>query len=531
MNYLDYIVIALYIIGFLFLGRLFKGEKSGSEYFLGGKSFGWFPLSLSTAATQISAISFISAPAFVGLKEGGSMKWLTFEFGVPLAMLFLGIFLIPPMYRAGIVSVYEFLEKRFGTSTRMLMSVVFQFSRAFATGVMVYTVSLILTNIMSVPIEWTILIIGLVTFIYSFQGGMKAVVYGDAIQLMLLFVGILICFFAGLDALGGWDAFTSQVDRSRLEAVDFGSLGLTDGEGFGFWPMLFGGFFLYTSYYGTDQSQVQRLFSAQDLGTVKKTLLVNGLMRFPITLIYCVMGLIIGTLVAKDASFSALIPADKPDLMIPVFITKYLPHGVIGILMVAILSAAMSSLSSTINSLSATSVEDFFNRDKQLDDKAYSNYSSYAMAFWGLVTLVLAFFTGDIADTVIEAINKIGSVFYGPMIATFVAAVGIRRINGLGINLGIVAGVGVNVFLWLFVPGVFWFWWNAIGAIVTLAVAYFGSLIMETYRDFFQKNLFLKEENTYFLSFSWEFNMKDTLILLGAFAAIVLISVTVPYWI
>ena len=518
MNYLDYIVIAIYVAAFLMLGRLFRGAKSGSEYFLGGKSFGWFPLSLSTAATQISAISFISAPAFVGLKEGGGMKWLTFEFAVPLAMLFLGIFLIPTMYRAGVVSVYELLERRFNLSTRLLMSGVFQVSRAFATSVMMYTVALILANVVGVPMWATIVVIGVVTMVYSMEGGMKAVVYGDAIQLILLFIGILICFFVGLDLLGGWGNFSAQVDAGRLNAVDFGSMGVEQGDDFGFWPMLIGGFFLYTSYYGTDQSQVQRLMSAQSMSTVKKTLLVNGLMRFPITLTYCVMGLIIGTLVATRPEFRALIPADKPDLMIPVFITHYLPHGVIGILMVAILSAAMSSLSSTVNSLSAASVEDFFNRGKKLDDEQYGRYSRYAVLFWGMVCLVLAFFTGDIAKTVIEAINKIGSVFYGPMIATFIAAIGIRRINGTGINIGILAGVGVNVFLWLFVPQVFWFWWNAVGAVVTLAVAYLASQFLGEKQA---------ADTGEVLGFSREVNWRNVFLLVGFFIAIVLFSMNI----
>lgn len=519
MNYLDYIIIGLYITGFLMLGRLFKGANSSEDYFLGGKSFGWFSLSLSTAATQISAISFISAPAFVGLKEGGGMMWLTYEFAVPLAMLFLLAFLIPPMYRAGVVSVYEFLERRFDSSTRILLSAVFQISRAFATSVMVYTVALILTSVMNIPMWQTILIIGVVTLIYSYQGGMKAVVYGDVIQMIILFGGILICLGVGLNYLGGWSEFAAQLDPSRLKAVDFQSLGLNEGEEFGFWPMLIGGLFLYTSYYGTDQSQVQRLFSAQDMGTVKKTLLFNGLLRFPITLIYCIMGLVIGTMVASQADFRALIPADKPDLMIPIFIREYLPHGVIGILMVAILSATMSSLSSTINSLSAASMEDFFNRKKQLDTEQYARYSRYTVLFWGLVCLVLAFFTGDIAKTVIEAINKIGSVFYGPILATFVAAIGWKRIHTLGANLGLIGGVLVNVYLWLFVPDVFWFWWNAVGAVVTLFIAYMVSLLVPG-----------KSSGEQILQFRWERDPVKTAILIGFFILIVLVSVNIQNW-
>ncbi len=513
MNYIDYIVIVSYIIGFLFLGSLFKDSKDSKDYFLGGKSFGWFPLSLSTIATQLSAISFISAPAFVGLKDGGGMMWLTYELAVPLAMIFLMVFLIPPMYKAGVVSVYSYLENRFSTSTRLLVSGVFQVSRAFGTSVMIYAVALILTSVMAIPMWQTILIIGVVTLIYSYQGGMKAVVYGDMIQMIILFFGIIICLIAGLHHLGGWSEFVANVDRPRLTAVNFSSMGFEKGEEFGFWPMLIGGFFLYASYYGTDQSQVQRLFSAKDLGTVKKTLLFNGLLRFPITVIYCLMGLIIGTLVMTQTSFSSAIPVGKPDLMIPIFIRDYLPHGVIGILLVAILSAAMSSLSSAINSLSAATVEDFFNRDKQLSAEKYMKISKLAAIFWGVICILLAFFTGDIAKTVIEAINKVGSVFYGPILATFIAAIGISKINSKGVNIGILAGVATNVYLWLFVPDVFWFWWNAVGAIVTLLVGYIASMILSN-----------NEKDSNFSKPILEWDKSKLIILLLFFVAIIIFS-------
>ena len=533
MNYLDYIVVVFYILGFLFLGRVFKDNKDSKDYFLGGKSFGWFPLSMSTIATQLSAISFISAPAFVGLKEGGGMMWLTYEFAVPIAMLFLMLFLIPPMYKSGIVSVYAYLEKRFSSSTRVLVSAVFQVSRAFGTAVMVYTVALILTSVMGIPMWQTIVIIGVVTLIYSYQGGMKAVVFGDMIQMFILFLGIIICLLTGLYHIGGWDSFIENLDRERLNAVNFNSLGFTKGEGFGFFPMLIGGFFLYASYYGTDQSQVQRLFSAQDMKTVKKTLVFNGLLRFPITFIYCIMGLVIGTLVTMRPSFIQSIPSDKPDLMIPIFIRDYLPHGIIGILLVAIFSAAMSSLSSAINSLSAASVEDFFNRDKALSGKDYMKYSKYAALSWGLVCIVLAFFVGDIAKTVIEAINKIGSVFYGPILATFIAAIALKKVHALGANIALLAGVAVNVYLWLFIPDVFWFWWNAFGAAVTLGVGLTASYLIKPQGVGLTASYLIKpQKEGYTLKMremSLEMDMSKTILLIGFFIAIVLISLSVPY--
>lgn len=520
MNYLDIIVIVIYIFGFLWLGKYFSSSGSAKDYFLGGKDFHWFPLSISTAATQLSAISFISAPAFVGLKAGGGMKWLTYEFAVPLAMLFLMVFLIPPMFKMGIVSVYEYLERRYSSSTRILLSLVFQISRSFATSVMIYTVALILTSVMDIPMSATIIIIGVVTLIYSYQGGMKAVVYGDVIQMGILFLGILICLGSGLYYLGGWENFLANVNEDRLTVINFDAYGFGDSDQFGFWPMLLGGFFLYASYYGTDQSQVQRLFSAKDLPTVSKILLCNGLMRFPITLVYCIMGLIIGTMVATLPEFRELIPMDKPDLMIPIFIREYLPHGIIGILMVAIFSAAMSSLSSTINSLSAATVEDFFNRDRQLPDEKYVRYSKYAALFWGVVCIVLAFFTGDIAATVIEAINKIGSVFYGPIFATFIAAIGLRRTNYIGANVGLLAGVLVNVYLWLYCPEVFWFWWNAIGTVVTLFFSIVVSMVTKVPT---------KETETAMGEFAFDIDAAKVIALIAFAAGIILFSYIFPF--
>jgi SSS family transporter len=517
MNLIDYIIVILYIGGFLYLGYRFKNQTDKNDYYLGGRSFGWFPLAMSTAATQLSAVSFISAPAFVGLKEGGGMIWLTYEFAVPLAMIFLMVVLAPTFYKSGIVSVYGFLEKRFGPSTRVLLSIVFQISRAFGTGVMIYTVAIILESVMDIPMWQSIVLIGIVTMVYSYQGGMKAVVYGDMIQMIILFIGIIICLYFGLNALGGWSSFLEQVDPKRLIAVDFSRLGFANDE-FGFWPMLIGGFFLYAAYYGTDQSQVQRLLSANSLKTMRQTLLCNGLMRFPITLAYCVMGLVLGTFAMSQGAFGDLIPSSQPDRMIPIFIRDYLPNGVIGLLIVAIFSAAMSSLSSAINSLSAASVEDLFARGKNLSKKEYMTYSRATALFWGVVCVVIAFFVGDIADTVIEAINKVGSVSFGPILATFILALLFRRVGTLAVNIGLISGVAFNVYLWLFEPQIFWFWWNAFGALVTFIVALILSFVQP-----YKGQITIQLEPI-------QFRQKSVYLLLSFFIVIVLISISLPNW-
>ncbi|WP_350290546.1 sodium:solute symporter [uncultured Croceitalea sp.] len=530
MNYLDYIIIVVYLIGFLGIGYFFKENKSSGDYFLGGRSMGWLPLSLSTMATQLSAISFISAPAFVGLKEGGGLQWLTYEFGVPLAMAFLLIAVIPTLYKSGIVSVYEYLEKRFDASSRLLISFVFQISRSVATGVMVYTMALILQATVGVDFWISILIIGVITLVYSFQGGMKAVIWGDVIQMVILFLGIIICLVYGISELGGFENFLTNVDQDRLTAVDFSKWGFNNADGndeFGFWPMVIGGFFLYASYYGTDQTQSQRLLSAKGMPTIKKLLLANGLFRFPLTLTYCIMGLVLGTLLLQDAGFQEMMDATyqtnigslegkKADLMVPVFIINYLPNGVIGILIVAIMSAAMSSLSSTVNSLSAVTMEDFVKRfNPGMTDKKYVMNSRLLSLFWGLVCLFFAFFAGSIEGTVIEVINKISSVFYGPILAAFILAILTKKTHAVGANVGIIVGVLFNMYLWLYVPEVFWFWWNAIGCLVTMLVAIVVSRVV-------------KKDVNEGLEVVFYAGKKELFILLSFFIVIILVSVSLP---
>src|SRR5215213_11577698 len=163
MNVVDYIIVIVYLAVMIALGFLFKKNKSGKDYFLGNRQFGWFSLCLSVMATQLSAVSFVSAPAFVGLRPGGGMQWLTFEFGVPIAMMVIISVIGPALYRSGMVSAYGYLEKRFNQTSRLLISAVFLVSRCFATGVTIYTVCLILSAVIGLPFWQCMLMLGVIT--------------------------------------------------------------------------------------------------------------------------------------------------------------------------------------------------------------------------------------------------------------------------------------------------------------------------------------------------------------------------------
>ena len=336
MNVLDYCIVVIYLALIIWLGMRFKNNEAGADHFLGGRQFGWFALCMSTMATQLSAISFLSAPAFVGLRRGGGMQWLTFEFAVPQAMI-----------------------------------------------------------------------------------------------VVMVLLG----------------------------------------------AMLIGGLFLYASSCDTDQTQAQRILSAKNELTVKRLLLFNGFLRFPITLAYCMGGLILGTFAMTNAEFGAKIPANKPDLMIPVFISDYLPHDVIGLIVVALIAAWMSAYSSALNSLTAVTMEDFIGRKFDVPKEKYVTHSKLVAMGWGAFSLFFGFFTGKIAATAIEAINQSGSIFYGPILGIFLLAAIGRSIKPFAANPGVVIGVLVNLTLWLFFKNVFWFWWNAIGGITTVLVGVTSSML------------------------------------------------------
>ncbi|MEM7180562.1 MAG: sodium/solute symporter [Spirochaetota bacterium] len=461
---------------------------SGTDYYLGGNTISFWSIGISTMATQCSTTSLLGAPAFV-IAVGG-LTWLQYELAVPLAMIATMTLLVPFFRKQGVVSVYEYLELRFGVYTRTLLSVLFQILRAFATGSLVYGISIVLQQLLSIPFWSAVLLLGTVTLIYDYFGGMAAVVYSDVIQMILLYGGIILCLVYSIKALGGVDQVIEFFPKQNFQSLEFSSHGLGDYNGgkAPFLAMFFGGLFLYMSYYGCDQSQVQRELSTKNIDDTNYSLVLNGFLRFPLVVTYCLLGVTIGAYLTAHPEFvKNLIPAQetKPNynLAVPMFVLLKLPHGVIGLVFVALFAAAMSSLDSVINSLSATTMRDIYERflaGEGLTEKKQLYLSRLFTIFWGVVCITFAFFVGGISKSIIESINKISSLMNGPILATFLLAILTKRTNDLGALLGVVAGFAVNAYLWIAVDSIHWMWWNVIGCVVTFAVAYITSLFIGT---------------------------------------------------
>jgi Na+/proline symporter len=286
--------------------------------------------------------------------------------------------------------------------------------------------------------------------------------------------------------------------------------------------MLIGGFFLYISYYGTDQSQVQRELTVGNVNDVRKSLLVNAFGRFPLVFLYCVMGIFVGAVISQPemllqvAETLNLSPGEvrgmlsnDPDRMVPMFILTFLPHGIIGFIFVAIMAALMSSLDSGLNSLSAVTMRDFYQKfiRTQASDKHYLIVSKLFTLGWGIfcVTAALIFYElGEATrQTTIVLINAVGSMLYGPILAAFLMGMLTRKVSAPAMKLGILAGIFVNILLWLYTE-ISWLWWNVTGflisAIVALLISVFLRInVIQIPTSALQENPAADTERTWFL--------------------------------
>ena len=304
--------------------------------------------------------------------------------------------------------------------------------RVFATAVTVYSISLVVELITG------LMILGLVTIVYDVLGGIKATIYSDVLQMTILITVLLMVMFILIDNFGDLSTLLNNFSEDRKASLRFDNHGFGDGEDFAFWPMLIGGFFLYVSYYGCDQSQVQRELCARSQNDGQKILFINGIARFPIVLLYCMVG--VGN-ASSNPNFLENIPTSNGiqnfNLAVPIFLMRELPIGLVG---QALFAAAMSSLDSVINSLSATTLEDFVRYLKPY----WVDTAEKELLVSRYLALALSFYVGDIASTVIVAINKIGSLMNGPVLGTFLLGIFTKRANGLGACIGLISGILSN---------------------------------------------------------------------------------------
>jgi SSS family solute:Na+ symporter len=486
MATLDWIILFTYILLIVVMsGLIGRRQKSQDDYYLAGRSMKPWQIALSVMATQVSAISLIGAPAFIALKSNGGLVWLQYEFAIPLAMMLIMLILVPLYHKTRATTIYEYLEKRFGASTRTTISAVFLISRGLGSGVALLATGIVTAVCLEWPLWETILLIGVVSIIYTTFGGIVADIYSDILQLIILWLGSFITIYLLLTLLDVQDFQLFFDQKARLSVFNFQATGLGDGQTFAFWPMLIGGFFLYLSYYGCDQSQAQRLLTTGTTKEAQKALLLNGSLRFFLVLTYSAVGLLLIPFLLSNPDFAQSLHGKQPDFLVPYFLIAYMPSGILGLLIAGFFAASMSSIDSALNSLSAATYKDFlvkiFPNLAGISDKQQIRISRWLTIFWGIIATVFALQMIGGSETVLELVNKIGSAFYGPILATFWLGMLTRKGNQSGAITGLIIGVGFNIFLWQFYgTEVSWLWWNVFGFFLTFI---FGYLISQIFKQ------------------------------------------------
>ncbi|MBD5782331.1 hypothetical protein IEN85_22720 [Pelagicoccus sp. NFK12] len=478
MHPLDWLIVIVYLAGVVALSVwIGLRQKQQSDYYLAGNRLGAWSIAGSMIATQCSAISLIGAPAFIAIKEGGGLKWLQYELAVPLATIGI-LYLVSGYKKAGTTTIFSAVESQMGAATRKTLSLLFIAGRGLATGVALYAMSVVVAVCLDLSVSNSILVVGGLSMVYTTIGGIEADIYSDIMQLIVLWLSALACAVVLLFLLESPGDALNSFDSSRLAIYQLSGNGLNDGAAYSLWPMLIGGFFLYLAYYGCDQSQAQRLLAAKDLPTARKAILLNGTLRLPLVLTYCSFGVLLGLFYQQSEWLQQMMQGQNPDFIAPYFIIEYMPTGLKGIIVSGILAAAMSSLDSNINSLSAALEKDFLGgKEVAFPGLRHPLVRARSLTVvFGLAACGLAFLFSGSQATVLVLVNAISSAFNGPILACFVFILLGRELKSPYWGVACLsAGIATNATLWLAAPQMSWLWWNLFGFVVAMVGLTLGS--------------------------------------------------------
>ncbi len=551
MHQLDWIILAavlLFIVGHgLWRGR---SNKNIQDYLVAGRSLKWYTIAFSIMATQASAITFLSGP---GQSYADGMRFIQFYFGLPIAMVILSIVAVPVYHRLKILTAYEYIENRFDYKLRALTSFLFLIQRGLAAGLTILAPAIILSAILGWNIIWTNIIVGSLVILYTAYGGTRAVNTTHTFQLLIVFLGMFAAFFiawhllpAGISLL---DATRLAGKMNRLNILDFN---FDLNNRYTFWSGIIGGCFLHLSYFGTDQSQVQRYLTGKSEAHSKLGLLFNGLVKVPMQFFILFCGIVVfafyqfntsplffntvetdrirQTVQAVDyqqiesqyvqlaaekakhaqelvqvmrkddqaviAEAQRLVLADQQKMqdlkqqavgilqtnnprldpsdtnyIFLYFVVNVLPAGVIGLVIACILAASMSSTASELNALASTTIVDIYKRISGNKENARHDIriSRLATIGWGIYAIFTSIFASRLGS-LIEAVNILGSLFYGTILGIFLSAFYLKRVTASAVFISaIMAEVAVTA-CFLF-SGISFLWYNVIGCLLVLLLS------------------------------------------------------------
>ena len=516
MRYPDLAVVLVYLAGITWFGARFRhAQRTLKDYFLGGRNAPWWAISLSIVSAETSTLTIIGTPT---LAFAGNLGFLQVVFGYLLARIVISSLFLPHYFRGEMYTAYELMGRRFGPRLRKLTAGTFLVIRALAEGVRVFAISIVISIVLGTGEIASIVVILCLTLFYTFEGGMTAVIWTDVVQMCLYVLGAALSFFVILQHIpGGWESVLAlAVPAGKFQLFDFS---LPAGPEFftrtyTFWAGLIGGCFLTTASHGTEQLMVQRLLAARSQAQSRAALLASWVVIFLLFSLFLVIGVVLFVFYTQ----SHLAPPQPLDRLYPAFVWHYLPPGLAGLVVAAILAAAMSNLSAALNALASTTIMDFYQPSRVMpqspgapggisfslsrvvvehgadklklipqgnqrpsetealplkrrrggvaDSDARSvRLARAATVVWG----VILFGVGCLArqwGSVLEAGLSIASIAYGGLLGVFLLGILTRRVGEKAAMAGMMAGFAVMIYVKFFTP-IAWTWYVVIGTSVT----------------------------------------------------------------
>lgn len=487
MRALDLAIIVAYLTGVVALGWWFaRRQETTRDYFLGDRTVPWWAIAASIVATETSTITFISVPG-IAFARGGNFQFLQLVFGYMLGRVVIAVLFIPSYFRGELLTVYQLLDRRFGPKIKMLAASLFVVMRNIADGIRLLLTAIVLAAVYlafqpqanaETIVVVSIILIGIVMILFTYYGGMEAVIWIEVVQLGIYIIGAVAAGVVLVNAIDGGlsGALTVGAEYGKFNLFDF-SFDAT--KTFTFWAGLIGGCFLTMSTHGTDQYLVQRYLCTDRARRASAALLTSGAIVFAQFIGFLFIGVLLFAFYQPyaDASYSlpataAAFPFTGGDRVFPDFITRHLPSGLSGLVVAAIFAAAMSS---SLNSIAATAVNDLYKPfAPDRTDKHYFKVSHVLTLIWGVVQIAVALVARRQERSALDQALSIASLINGPVLGVFLVGTFLRRVSEPPALIGMAASLIVMAYVRFMTP-IAWTWYVLIGSLVTIGVAWAAS--------------------------------------------------------
>jgi SSS family transporter len=492
----DLALVAAYLIGITLFGLRFRksrGAAAGAattdstarslkSYFLADNTIPWWAIALSVVSAETSTLTIISIP---GVAFAGDFGFLQVVIGYMLGRIVVATLFLPRYFAGEMLTAYQLIDRRFGRTLHKVTAALFLVTRAAAEGVRVFAVSIVVGIAIGTRDVLSIGIISALTLLYTFEGGMAAVVWTDVVQMGIYVGGTVVALLTlGSHVHGGWPVIHSVAAAAGKFHIFNFALNLT--TTYTFWAGVLGGTFLTMASHGTDQLMVQRLLAARNLRESRAALLSSGVVIFLQFWLFLLIGA--GLYVFYQQHPGAAFRTN--DYIFPTFIVREMPIGIAGLLVAAILAAAMSNLSAALNSLSSTTVVDFYMRLRpNADDRERTMIAKSSTVLWALVLFAIAIYSVKAGGKghVVEIGLSIASVAYGCLLGVFLLGTLTRFATELGAIIGMICGFILNLWIWqgvfpvhlgpVTIPHIAWTWYVLIGAAATFLIGSLASLV------------------------------------------------------